>query len=167
MKSREGMRYTLQSQHFEYIGNNYILYENIHLIFMPNLPQQQYDTLLYHTDFNIVRGEDSLVRAILAGKPFIWNAYLQDNKYQKIKVEALCKNMQQYFDSSYDFSNYNELMLRFNDIEKEDPKIESEEKYEYFFKNLHKLKHTTSKMSYFVQNNCNLIKKISSFISNY
>jgi uncharacterized repeat protein (TIGR03837 family) len=166
-KSREGILHTLQSRHFEYIGNNYIHFENIHLIFMPYLPQLQYDTLLYHTDFNIVRGEDSLVRAVLAGKPFIWNAYIQESKYQKVKVEALCKNMLQYFDSNDDFSNYFELMMQFNDIEKEEPKIVSEEQYEYFFKNLHKLKHATSKMSYFVQNNCNLIEKISSFITNY
>lgn len=167
VKSREGILYTLKSLTCEYVEKDYIIYENIHLILMPNLPQQLYDTLLYHTDFNIVRGEDSLVRAILAGKPFIWNAYLQEKKYQKIKVDALCKSMLGYFDSEDDFTNYNELMLKFNDIEIEDPKVVSEEQYEYFFKNLHKLKHMTSKMSYFVVNNCNLIKKISLFISNY
>ncbi len=166
-KSKEGIEHTLRDLGCSCEESNVIQYRNIHLIFLPFLAQRSYDLLLYHTDFNIVRGEDSLVRAILAGKPMIWNAYLQDNKYQKVKVEAFCKRMQPYFDDSMDFNKYLELMIDFNDVEKEDPKIKTNERYEYFFENLNKFEHSTKKMSYFLLNNCNLIQNISSFIKNY
>ncbi len=165
-KSNDGMMQTLKDMDYKTIDVNRILYKNIHIIFIPFLSQQQYDSLLYCTDFNIVRGEDSLVRAILAEKPFIWNAYLQDNKYQKVKVDAFCRMIQKYFDTPIDFTYYHELMLKFNDIEKEDANIMPEERYEYFFKNLHKYEHSTKKMSYFLSNSCNLIDKLDTFIKN-
>jgi uncharacterized repeat protein (TIGR03837 family) len=146
---------------------NVVTYKNLTLIFMENVPQEEFDKLLYFTDFNIVRGEDSLVRAILTGNPFIWNAYIQDNKYQKVKVEALCETMEQFFESSYDFKEYHQLMLAFNDIEREDLQILPSENFKYFFNNLKIFKHTTQKMCYFVHRHCNLIEKISVFIENF
>lgn len=163
-KSRDGMMQTLKDMNYKTDNVDRIIYKNIHIIFMPFISQQQYDILLYCTDFNIVRGEDSLVRAILAEKPFLWNAYLQDKKYQKVKVDAFCRMIQKYFDSAIDFTYYHELMLKFNDIEKEDADILPEERYEYFFNNLHKFEHSTRKMSYFLSNSCNLIDKIDTFI---
>jgi len=35
-----------------------------------------------------VRGEDSLVRAIWAGKPFVWQIYPQDDNAHHAKLEA-------------------------------------------------------------------------------
>ncbi|HKX41718.1 MAG TPA: elongation factor P maturation arginine rhamnosyltransferase EarP, partial [Burkholderiaceae bacterium] len=37
------------------------------------LPQLEYDHLLWASDLNIVRGEDSFVRAQWAGVPFVWH----------------------------------------------------------------------------------------------
>ncbi len=144
-----------------------VVHKNLTFIFMDNIPQEEFDRLLYFTDFNIVRGEDSLVRAILSGNPFVWNAYIQDNKYQKVKVEALCEFMEQFFESSYDFKEYHQLMLAFNDIEREDLQILSTENFNYFFNNLKIFKHTTQKMCYFVHRHCNLVEKISAFIENF
>jgi len=144
-----------------------IVYKNITFIFMENIPQEEFDRLLYFTDFNIVRGEDSLVRAILSGNAFVWNAYIQDNKYQKVKVNALCETMEQFFESDYDFKEYHQLMLAFNDIEREDLQILPSENFNYFFNNLNIFKHTTQKMCYFVHRHCNLIEKISAFIENF
>jgi len=50
--------------------------------------QQDYDKLLWSMDFNLVRGEDSFVRAIWAGKPFIWQAYPQEDGAHHKKIEA-------------------------------------------------------------------------------
>jgi uncharacterized repeat protein (TIGR03837 family) len=46
---------------------------------LPFIPQTDYDKLLWSCDLNLVRGEDSFVRAQLAGKPFLWHIYPQDN----------------------------------------------------------------------------------------
>ncbi|MDQ6628837.1 MAG: elongation factor P maturation arginine rhamnosyltransferase EarP [Pseudomonadota bacterium] len=55
---------------------------------LPALPQREFDLLLWSTDLNFVRGEDSLVRAIWAGVPFVWQAYPQHDGAHVAKVEA-------------------------------------------------------------------------------
>ena len=59
--------------------------------FLPMLSQQQYDYLLWSADFNAVRGEDSLVRAIWAGKPFVWDIYKQEDDVHWDKLKAFCQ----------------------------------------------------------------------------
>jgi uncharacterized repeat protein (TIGR03837 family) len=56
---------------------------------LPYLPQPGFDELLWSADLNCVRGEDSLVRAIWAGRPFVWQAYPQADGVHAGKVEAL------------------------------------------------------------------------------
>jgi uncharacterized repeat protein (TIGR03837 family) len=55
---------------------------------LPWLPQPQFDRLLWAADLNFVRGEDSWVRAHWAGKPFVWQAYPQDDGAHGAKIEA-------------------------------------------------------------------------------
>lgn len=55
---------------------------------IPFLSQPEYDRLLWSMDFNIVRGEDSFVRAIWAKRPFIWHVYPQGEETHKIKLNA-------------------------------------------------------------------------------
>ena len=52
------------------------------------LPQPRYDRLLRGCDLNFVRGEDSWVRAIWAGRPFVWQPYLQADDAHLAKLEA-------------------------------------------------------------------------------
>lgn len=61
---------------------------NLTLHFIPFLPQPDFDRLLWSCDFNFVRGEDSLVRAIWAAKPFLWHIYKQDDDVHLNKLEA-------------------------------------------------------------------------------
>ncbi|MCC6852305.1 MAG: elongation factor P maturation arginine rhamnosyltransferase EarP [Rubrivivax sp.] len=56
---------------------------------LPWLDQRGYDRLLWSADLNFVRGEDSLVRAVWAGAPFVWQAYPQHDGAHRAKVEAL------------------------------------------------------------------------------
>jgi hypothetical protein len=56
---------------------------------LPWLTQPGYDRLLRRCDLNFVRGEDSLVRAIWAGRPFVWQAYPQHDGVHRRKVDAL------------------------------------------------------------------------------
>ncbi|MFT0211109.1 elongation factor P maturation arginine rhamnosyltransferase EarP [Pseudomonas sp. F1_0610] len=50
--------------------------------------QREFDKLLWCCDVNCVRGEDSLVRAIWAGKPFVWHIYPQDDDAHWDKLNA-------------------------------------------------------------------------------
>ena len=52
------------------------------------LPQAQFDRLLWSADLNIVRGEDSLVRALWAGAPFVWQLYPQHDGAHRVKLQA-------------------------------------------------------------------------------
>jgi uncharacterized repeat protein (TIGR03837 family) len=60
---------------------------------LPYMTQAAYDELLADCDLNLVRGEDSLVRAFWAGKPFVWQAYRQDDRTQAAKVDAMLHAM--------------------------------------------------------------------------
>jgi uncharacterized repeat protein (TIGR03837 family) len=44
--------------------------------------------MLWASDLNCVRGEDSLVRALWAGQPFIWQIYPQDDGAHHDKLQA-------------------------------------------------------------------------------
>lgn len=55
---------------------------------IPFMNQLEYDQLLKKCDVNFVRGEDSLVRAIWAGKPFVWHIYQQEDDAHMIKLQA-------------------------------------------------------------------------------
>jgi uncharacterized repeat protein (TIGR03837 family) len=52
------------------------------------LPQVEFDHLLWSSDVNFVRGEDSLVRALWAGVPFIWQIYPQQDQAHHAKLRA-------------------------------------------------------------------------------
>ena len=63
-------------------------HKNIRFIALPFVSQNDYDWLLLHCDLNIVRGEDSFVRAQWAGKPFIWHIYPQSDGAHLLKLDA-------------------------------------------------------------------------------
>jgi len=52
------------------------------------LAQREFDHLLWACDLNFVRGEDSLVRAIWAGQPFVWQIYPQHDNAHHAKLDA-------------------------------------------------------------------------------
>jgi uncharacterized repeat protein (TIGR03837 family) len=56
---------------------------------LPWLDQPDFDCLLWCGDINIVRGEDSVVRAIWAGAPFVWHIYPQHDLAHDAKLMAL------------------------------------------------------------------------------
>lgn len=62
---------------------------NLQVQYLPTLSQPQFDALLGSCDLNMVRGEDSLVQALWAGKPFVWQAYPQSDAAHRAKLDAL------------------------------------------------------------------------------
>ena len=71
---------------------------NLNLQVLPFLSQADYDKLLRACDLNFVRGEDSWVRAIWAGKPFIWQPYLQSENTHLKKLNAFLAFFYQNFE---------------------------------------------------------------------
>jgi uncharacterized repeat protein (TIGR03837 family) len=55
---------------------------------LPALPQTEFDLLLWACHLNIVRGEDSAVRALWAGRPHVWHIYPQDDGVHAGKLDA-------------------------------------------------------------------------------
>jgi uncharacterized repeat protein (TIGR03837 family) len=56
--------------------------------YLPLLTQVEFDHLLWSCDANFVRGEDSLVRALWAARPFVWQPYPQDDGAHRAKLRA-------------------------------------------------------------------------------
>jgi uncharacterized repeat protein (TIGR03837 family) len=67
---------------------------NLHLHPLPLLSQREYDHLLWSCDLNFVRGEDSLVRGLLAGIPSVWQIYPQHDDAHHAKLEAFLRWLQ-------------------------------------------------------------------------
>ncbi len=61
---------------------------------LPPLPQADFDRLLWCCDLNLVRGEDSAVRALWAGRPHIWHIYEQDDGVHAAKLDAFMARWQ-------------------------------------------------------------------------
>ncbi|HSG51004.1 MAG TPA: elongation factor P maturation arginine rhamnosyltransferase EarP [Rheinheimera sp.] len=66
---------------------------NLHLRVLPFMPQDDYDKMLWACDINFVRGEDSIIRAHWATKPFVWQIYRQT---EQTHLEKLSAFMQRY-----------------------------------------------------------------------
>ncbi len=61
---------------------------HLRLRFLAAQPQPDFDRLLWQSDLNLVRGEDSLVSAVWAARPMLWQLYPQDDGAHGIKLEA-------------------------------------------------------------------------------
>ncbi len=61
---------------------------------LPYTDQNGFDQMLWACDLNWVRGEDSLVRALWAGQPLVWQIYPQDDQAHHAKLEAFLDWMQ-------------------------------------------------------------------------
>lgn len=61
---------------------------SLRAVALPVLSQVDFDLLLWSGELLFVRGEDSLVRAIWAGVPFLWQLYPQDATARAAKLHA-------------------------------------------------------------------------------
>ena len=80
-------------EHKKRLQPAYLLPEQLSISYLPALTQRDYDHLLWACDLNFVRGEDSLVRAIWAAKPFIWQIYPQTDGAHHAKLDAFLRMM--------------------------------------------------------------------------
>jgi uncharacterized repeat protein (TIGR03837 family) len=66
---------------------------HLRAVALPWLTQRDYDRLLFACDLNVARGEDSIVRAMWAGAPFVWHIYHQHDGVHAGKLDALLDRM--------------------------------------------------------------------------
>ncbi|XAH25664.1 elongation factor P maturation arginine rhamnosyltransferase EarP [Xylophilus sp. GW821-FHT01B05] len=62
--------------------------KQLSISYQPYVVQDAFDERLWLADLNFVRGEDSLVRALWAGQPFVWHIYPQADGAHADKLEA-------------------------------------------------------------------------------
>jgi uncharacterized repeat protein (TIGR03837 family) len=82
---------------------------SLRLHWLPLLTQRDYDELLWSCGLNFVRGEDSIVRAILAGAPFVWQIYPQQDQAHHAKLDA-------FLDWLRPPADLRDFFLRWNDV---------------------------------------------------
>lgn len=82
---------------------------NIQLFRLPFVPQSEFDYLLWSVDWAVVRGEDSFVRAQLAGIPFFWHIYPQDDQAHHVKLQAFWQEIG-YFEQNAELQQYHQLL---------------------------------------------------------
>ena len=68
--------------------------KQLSISYLPLLTQANFDALLWACDLNFVRGEDSLLRALWAGKPFVWQIYSQADEAHFDKLNAFLQQLQ-------------------------------------------------------------------------
>jgi len=86
---------------------------------LPFMAQGEWDALLCRSDFNFIRGEDSLSRACLCSKPFFWHAYVQEDNYQLVKVEAVLNKLVPYISDEKLGKNLRRQWFNYNTPDKE------------------------------------------------
>jgi uncharacterized repeat protein (TIGR03837 family) len=163
-KSKESFRVSMGNLFSEeYKG--YYKKENIEIIFMPFVTQEKYDEIISVADFNFVRGEESLARAALSGKPFIWHAYLQKEMVHMDKVEAFLEILSYYTKDKKKFEKYRKLVYNYNCRKKNDFQELKDESYVDFFKNFEEIKSWSNNFSIYLNEKCNLVQKLLNFIN--
>lgn len=66
----------------------------LHFARVPFVNQEDFDRLLWCSDLNIVRGEDSFSRAMWAAKPMVWHIYPQQENVHLLKLKAWLNHYQ-------------------------------------------------------------------------
>lgn len=90
---------------------------NIEFYYSEFVNQTEYDNILINSDINLVRGEDSIVRAMLSGKPFLWNIYPQEDNYHINKINALFKVISEKCSNKSAVEKIRYLTLKYNSLD--------------------------------------------------
>lgn len=63
--------------------------------------QSEYDQILLGSTCNLVRGEDSIIRAMHTGNPFLWQIYKQEENAHILKLESFLERMHTVLEEQY------------------------------------------------------------------
>ena len=146
---------------------NFKKYDKIYLYNAKFFSQEEYDRIISAVDFNFTRGEDSIVRAITVGKPFLWHIYLQDDKVHMTKLRAFLDRFLESVTLNNEekqvMKKYFKLLEDYND--RSSNSFEKGcENYKVFFEKFDIINKVCKEYSEFLINNCNLTKKLYKYI---
>jgi uncharacterized repeat protein (TIGR03837 family) len=71
---------------------------DVEIVAFDYMPQNDFERLLWTSDVNFVRGEDSFLRALWAGRPYIWQIYTQEEGAHFVKLDAFLKRYSENLD---------------------------------------------------------------------
>ena len=95
-RAEAAVKTALKTPFFDQIrsSSNIYGYSLLSISYIPLLTQTGFDELLWACDLNFVRGEDSVVRALWAAKPFVWQIYPQQDAAHWHKLNAFLDGLQ-------------------------------------------------------------------------
>jgi len=148
---------------------NFLKYGKIEIRFLNFLNQEEYEELINIVDFNFVRGEDSFIRAVLTGKPYMWHIYCQEEYAHMDKIEGFLDKYRRVIEnfSDEDFLLNMEKFFKDYNFRKENSLELGKESYLYFFENLAKIEKYNTIFRDFLIQKCNLINKLKDFIEKH
>lgn len=149
---------------------NIVKYGKITMIYSDFFSQEEYEEIISASDFNFTRGEDSFVRGIILGKPFMWHIYLQEEKAHMDKIKAFTERFKESVEVSEEEKNiiesYCNLLEDYNDRDKNSLE-KGKEDFRIFFEKFEEIDRICEKYSKFLLEKCNLVKKIYNYIQEF
>ena len=149
---------------------NIVKYGKITMIYSDFFSQEEYEEIISASDFNFTRGEDSFVRGIILGKPFMWHIYLQEEKAHMDKIKAFTERFKKSVEVSEEEKNiiesYCNLLEDYNDRDKNSLE-KGKEDFRIFFEKFEEIDRICEKYSKFLLEKCNLVKKLYKYIQEY
>lgn len=167
-KTQDSLRKILKNFSIEDFRNS-LKYGKIEIRFLNFLNQEEYEELINIVDFNFVRGEDSFIRAVLTGKPYMWHIYCQEEYAHMDKIEGFLDKYKRVIEnfSDEDFLLNMEKFFKDYNFRKENSLELGKESYLYFFENLAKIEKYNTIFRDFLIQKCNLINKLKDFIEKH
>lgn len=149
---------------------NIVKYGKITMIYSDFFSQEEYEEIISASDFNFTRGEDSFVRGIILGKPFMWHIYLQEEKAHMDKIKAFTERFKESIEVSEEekeiIESYCNLLEDYNDRDKNSLE-KGKEDFRIFFEKFEEINRICEKYSKFLLEKCNLVKKLYKYIQEY
>lgn len=149
---------------------NIVKYGKITMVYSDFFSQEEYEEIISASDFNFTRGEDSFVRGIVLGKPFMWHIYLQEEKAHMDKIKAFTERFKESIKVSEKerkiMESYCNLLEDYNDRDKNSLE-KGKEDFKIFFEKFQEIDTICEKYSKFLLEKCNLVKKLYKYIQEY
>lgn len=144
----------------------------ITVVDQPFVDQSTYTALLAAGDFHVVRGEESWVQAVLSGKAFLWQAYLQPEGHQRVKVAAFLEVWRPWFEAEglEAVGVFQQMTLSFRAINERLVNSDQEslgEHYRVFWENRELLERVGTKWASFLRKNADLSRNMLEFLETY
>ncbi|MGL5000169.1 MAG: elongation factor P maturation arginine rhamnosyltransferase EarP [Cetobacterium sp.] len=168
-KSKDSVREILKDISIEYSEKEIVEHENIKIKFMPFLEQEEYEELINLAHYNFVRGEDSFVRALLTGKPFVWHIYLQEDMAHMDKIRGFVERYREVLESlnlNIPLDIHTKLLKEYNLRDSNSLEL-GKENFDDFFEEFQNISKLSKIYSEYIELNCNLIDKLNRFILKY